>query len=198
VTGRVADGPRLTGAGDGEPGAVPDEVPDDGRTATDADVVFAEVADDDVEAVVALWRTCGLTRPWNDPYRDIADARLGETSTVLVGRAARDVPAAVSGARGAVRAGEVVASAMAGVDGHRGWLYYVAVDPRLQGHGTGRAAVVAAEAWLAAQGARAVRLMVRSTNEAVRGFYDRLGYTDQECVVLGRALGAPDARDAGR
>jgi ribosomal protein S18 acetylase RimI-like enzyme len=201
VTGRIADGPRLTRAGDGLPEPVPGAAPDDGRAGTAADVTFAEVADDDVEAVVALWRTCGLTRPWNDPYRDLADARLGETSTVLVGRATRDLPRPASDdgeARGAVRAGEVVASAMAGVDGHRGWLYYVAVDPRLQGSGTGRATVVAAEAWLAAQGARAVRLMVRSTNDAVRGFYERLGYTDQECVVLGRPLGAPDARDAGR
>jgi len=197
VTGRVADGRRLTRAGDG----VLDVVPDGGRAGTGADVVFAEVADDDVESVVALWRTCGLTRPWNDPYRDLADARLGETSTVLVGRATRDLPGPAPDdgeAGGAVRAGEVVASAMAGVDGHRGWLYYVAVDPRLQGIGTGRATVVAAEAWLAAQGARAVRLMVRSTNVAVRGFYERLGYADQECVVLGRPLGAPDARDAGR
>ncbi|WP_336240058.1 GNAT family acetyltransferase [Cellulosimicrobium protaetiae] len=205
MTGRIADGPRLARAGDGVPdpvrGATPGELPDDGRAGAGADVVFAEVADDDVEAVVVLWRTCGLTRPWNDPYRDVADARLGETSTVLVGRATRDLPGAAPDdgeAGAAVRAGEVVASAVAGVDGHRGWLYYVAVDPRLQGNGTGRATVVAAEAWLAAQGARAVRLMVRSTNDAVRGFYEHLGYTDQECVVLGRPLGAPDARDAGR
>ncbi|MBM7819000.1 ribosomal protein S18 acetylase RimI-like enzyme [Cellulosimicrobium cellulans] len=205
MTGRVADGPRLTRAGDGVPGSAPDEVsdevPDRGRAGADSDVVFEEASDGDVEGVVALWRTCGLTRPWNDPYRDLADARLGETSTVLVGRATRDLRGAASDDGEpvvTVRAGEVVASAMAGVDGHRGWLYYVAVDPRLRGDGTGRAAVVAAEAWLAAQGARAVRLMVRSTNDAVRGFYERLGYADQECVVLGRPLGAPDARDAGR
>jgi len=168
VTGRVPDGPRLTRA--------LDEVRPD----------VGEIADGEVEAVVALWRTCGLTRPWNDPYRDLADARIGATSTVLVARA--------SGARGtgegAVRAGEVVATAMAGLDGHRGWLYYVAVDPRVRGSGLGRQVVVAAEAWLAAQGARAVRLMVRSTNEAVRGFYGHLGYVDQECVVLGRPLDA--------
>ncbi|MET3974797.1 GNAT family N-acetyltransferase [Cellulosimicrobium sp. 4261] len=206
MAGRIADGPRLTHAGDGVPGggAVPAEGA--GRPGTDAvdgastevaaiDVSFTEVEDGDVEAVVALWR---------DPYRDLADARLGETSTVLVGRATRDLPAvATDGAPGEpgpreVAAGELVATAMTGVDGHRGWLYYVAVDPRLQGRGAGRATVVAAEAWLAAQGARAVRLMVRATNDAVRGFYERLGYADQECVVLGRPLGAPDARDAGR
>jgi ribosomal protein S18 acetylase RimI-like enzyme len=83
----------------------------------------------------------------------------------------------------------VLATAMVGVDGHRGWMYYLAVDPRVQGTGLGREMVVAAEAWLAAAGARAVRLMVRSTNDAVLGFYARLGYVDQECTVLGRRLG---------
>ncbi|WP_346773807.1 GNAT family N-acetyltransferase [Cellulosimicrobium sp. SL-1] len=212
MAGRIADGPRLTHAGDGAPGgngsvpaagaARPEaDVADAASSEDSTDLVFTEVEDVDVEAVVALWRECGLTRPWNDPYRDLADARLGETSTVLVGRATRDLPTvAPDGAPEApgVAAGEIVATAMAGVDGHRGWLYYVAVDPRVQGRGAGRATVVAAEAWLAAQGARAVRLMVRATNDAVRGFYERLGYADQECVVLGRPLGAPDARDAGR
>lgn len=151
-----------------------------------ATLEVGDVTDADVEAVVALWRACGLTRPWNDPYRDVADARLGSTSTVLVGRAAGGGPDPVPD--GAPQAGEVVATAMAGLDGHRGWLYYVAVDPRLRGAGLGREMVVAAEAWLAAQGARKVQLMVRSTNDAVLGFYERLGYVDQECTVLGRRL----------
>ena len=212
MAGRIADGPRMTHAGDGAPGgngSVPaagagrpePDVADAVSTEASTDLVFSEVEDADVEAVVALWRECGLTRPWNDPARALAEARLGETSTGLVGRATRDLPTvAPDGAPEApgVAAGELVATAMAGVDGHRGWLYYVAVDPRVQGRGAGRATVVAAEAWLAAQGARAVRLMVRATNDAVRGFYERLGYADQECVVLGRPLGAPDARDAGR
>ncbi|MBE9938658.1 GNAT family N-acetyltransferase [Cellulosimicrobium cellulans] len=188
----------MPAAGAGRPET---DVADAVSTEASTDLVFTEVEDADVEAVVALWRECGLTRPWNDPYRDLADARLGETSTVLVGRATRDLPTVAPGGAPeapGVAAGELVATAMAGVDGHRGWLYYVAVDPRVQGHGAGRATVVAAEAWLAAQGARAVRLMVRATNDAVRGFYERLGYADQECVVLGRPLGAPDARDAGR
>ena len=75
---------------------------------------------------------------------------------------------------------------MVGFDGHRGWLYYLAVDPALQGRGIGRSLVVAAEAWLAAQGAGKVQLMVRTGNAAATGFYAALGYTDQECVVLGR------------
>ena len=135
-----------------------------------ADGEFVEITDADVDQVVELWRACGLIRPWNDPHLDIADARAGDTSTILVARAD----------------GRVAASAMAGHDGHRGWLYYVAVAPGLQSTGLGRAAVVAAEAWLVARGARKIQLMVRTTNTDVLGFYARLGYADQECTVLGR------------
>ena len=135
-------------------------------------VTFREIADADVELVVALWETCGLTRPWNDPRTDIADARGTPTSTVLVG---------TSGA-------QLVSSVVAGYDGHRGWLYYVAVDPGRQGSGLGRATVDAAEEWLRRRGVRKVRLMVRHGNEQVLGFYGALGYADAECVVLGRDL----------
>ncbi|MEN5073275.1 GNAT family acetyltransferase [Isoptericola cucumis] len=136
------------------------------------DVAFREIEDADVEQVVALWRACGLTRPWNDPHRDVADARATPTSTVLVG----------------VRGGVVMSSAVVGYDGHRGWVYYLAVDPGAQGSGLGRATTAAAEDWLRRAGVRKVRLMVRHGNESVLGFYAALGYTDAECVVLGRDL----------
>ena len=84
--------------------------------------------------------------------------------------------------------GAVVATALAGYEGHRGWIYYVAVASALRGTGLGRDAVVAAEAWLVAAGARKVRLMVRTTNAPVLGFYEQLGYSDAECTVLGRDL----------
>ncbi|MFE4466847.1 GNAT family acetyltransferase [Oerskovia sp. NPDC056781] len=191
--GRIRDGVGLTsalGAGapaDGGPGpaqAVPEgavEPVRDGAVGTLSvgGVDFREITDDDVEQVVALWEACGLARPWNDPHLDVADARTAPSSTVLVARA---------GAPGS-GAGPVVATAMAGFDGHRGWIYYVAVAPGLQGTGLGRDAVVAAEAWLASQGVRKVRLMVRTTNTQVLGFYERLGYLDAECTVLGRDLG---------
>jgi len=135
-------------------------------------VAFREIEDGDVERVVALWEVCGLTRPWNDPRRDVADARRTPTSTVLVGQAGE----------------RLMSSVLAGHDGHRGWLYYVAVDPQAQGSGLGRATVAAAEDWLRGRGVRKVQLMVRATNAQVVGFYDRLGYADQETVVLGRWL----------
>ncbi|MBE1874339.1 GNAT family acetyltransferase [Myceligenerans pegani] len=150
---------------------------------TDVVAEFTEITDDDVEGVVALWHACGLTRPWNDPHLDIADARSGPTSTVLV---FRDDGGAPRGNAADGAPGRVVASVMAGFDGHRGWLYYVAVAPDRQGDGLGRAAVAAGENWLRATGARKVQLMVRATNSAVVDFYERLGYTDQETTVLGR------------
>jgi ribosomal protein S18 acetylase RimI-like enzyme len=126
-------------------------------------MVISEIEDDDVEPVIALWKTCGLTRPWNDPHRDLAAARSSGTSTILVGRAA-DNPATV------------LASAMVGFDGHRGWVYYLTVVPARQGRGLGRAMMTAAEEWLAARGAGKVQLMVRTENSSARAFYDALGY----------------------
>jgi ribosomal protein S18 acetylase RimI-like enzyme len=133
---------------------------------------ISPIADADVDAVVALWQRCGLTRPWNDPASDIAFARRGENATILVGRAA----------------GRLVATAMVGHDGHRGWVYYVAVDPDLQGQHLGRAIMAAAEDWLRRQGVIKVQLMVRPDNTKVQAFYDKLGYGVQERVIYAKWL----------
>ena len=92
------------------------------------------VRDADIEAVVALWDRCGLLRPWNDPRRDIALARAAADAEVLVGRLGD----------------AIVAAAMVGFDGHRGWIYYLAVEPGAQRSGHGRAMMAACEAWLRA------------------------------------------------
>ncbi|AOH84638.1 acetyltransferase [Sphingomonas panacis] len=126
----------------------------------------------DAAAVVALWRACGLTRPWNDPDADFALALATPTATVLVAR----------------EGAEVSGSAMVGFDGHRGWIYYLAVAPERQRGGLGRALMAAAEAWLAARGVPKVQLMVREGNTAALGFYDALGLERQDVVVLGRFL----------
>lgn len=129
---------------------------------------------EDRAVVVGLWRECGLTRPWNDPYADFDRALAGSTSTVLVADLG-------SGPVGAVVVGD---------DGHRGWVYYLAVAPDLQRRGIGRDLMGAAEDWLRARGCPALRLMVRSENEQVLGFYAALGYDDRACMVLGRDLAA--------
>lgn len=133
---------------------------------------FRDIEDGDVEAVVALWQACGLTRPWNDPYKDVSFARESATSTVLV----------------LEREGRIAASVMAGHDGHRGMLYYVAVDPALQRRGLGRAAVRAAEAWLAAHGVWKLNLLVRAENAAVKGFYEALGYEVNPVLCMARKI----------
>jgi ribosomal protein S18 acetylase RimI-like enzyme len=133
-------------------------------------VRIVEIADEDIEPVVALWERCGLTRPWNDPRADIALARLTASSTLLVGWDAETL----------------VATAMAGSDGHRGWVYYVGVEPEARRAGLGREIMQAAETWLREHGVPKVHLMVRGENAAVQGFYRELGYEPQEVVVLGK------------
>lgn len=138
------------------------------------DLAIADITDDDVEAVVALWQRCGLTRPWNDPYRDIAFARASACSAVLTGK--------IDGA--------LVAGVMVGHDGHRGAIYYLAVDPDARGAGHGRAMLQAAEGWLVMRGIWKTNLMVREGNEAVLGFYAAMGYQPGGVVSLGKWIGA--------
>ncbi|UTT40654.1 GNAT family acetyltransferase [Glutamicibacter mishrai] len=131
-----------------------------------------ELAEEQIPDAVALWENTGLTRPWNDPYADARRAMETPTSTVLA----------------MIEDERVLATVMAGHDGHRGWLYYVAVDPKRQGSGLGATMVDAACNWLTARGVPKVQLMVRHENTAVQGFYERLGFVDQQTVVLGKRL----------
>jgi ribosomal protein S18 acetylase RimI-like enzyme len=133
---------------------------------------LSECSDLDVEAVVAFWARCGLTRPWNDPREDFLRAVGAPCATVIVGR------------EGDALAGSV----MVGHDGHRGWVYYLAVEPDLQRRGHGRALMDAAEQWLRERGVPKIQLMVRETNAAAIGFYERLGLERQPVVTLGRRL----------
>ena len=142
------------------------------RVTTKAALVIAPISDDDISAVVALWQDCGLTRPWNDPAADIALARRGDNSAVLIGRAE----------------GAIVATAMVGHEGHRGWVYYVAVDPAHRQQGFGRAIMEAAESWLRERDILKMQLLVRSENTKVQAFYETLGYGVQERIVYAKWL----------
>lgn len=90
----------------------------------------------------------------------------------------------------------VVATVMTGSDGHRGWLYYLAVHPTLQRQGLARKMVCHAEAWLANQGIHKVQLMIRDDNEddnqAVRMFYEKLGYAVEPRIIMSRWLKCDD------
>jgi len=126
----------------------------------------------DEEEVVALWHACGLTRPWNDPSADFRLALVTPTSTVLMVREAADV----------------IGSVMVGFDGHRGWIYYLAVSPSARRQGVGRTLMATAERWLRDRGAPKLQLMVRDDNAAALNFYATLGFEPQNVVTLGRFL----------
>jgi ribosomal protein S18 acetylase RimI-like enzyme len=135
-------------------------------------LAITAIADGDVADVIALWRACGLTRPWNDPAADIALARRGPSSAILVGR----------------DGGKIVATVMVGHDGHRGWVYYVAVDPARQGKGLGRTIMAAAEDWLREAGVPKLQLLVRRENVKANAFYQSLGYEESTSVMLAKWL----------
>ena len=141
-------------------------------TMSSAALAIAPIEDGDVTAVIALWERCGLTRPWNDPAADIALARRGAHSTILIGR----------------DGGAIIATAMVGHDGHRGWVYYVAVDPDHRAKGQGRAIMNAAEEWLRQAGIAKMQLMVRSDNAKVQAFYESIGYDEQERIIYAKWL----------
>ena len=140
--------------------------------ATDHAFAVAPIEDNDVAEVIALWHRCGSTRPWNDPAGDIALARQGAHSTVLLGR----------------HNGALVASVMVGHDGHRGWVYYVAVDPDWRGQGLGRAIMTAAEAWLRQAGIAKLQLLVRRDNAKASAFYETIGYDEAQVAVFAKWL----------
>jgi ribosomal protein S18 acetylase RimI-like enzyme len=142
-------------------------IPVTGQTLT-----ITAVEDDDIADIIALWQRCGLTREWNDPAGDIALARREANATVLLGR----------------NEGALVASVLVGHDGHRGWVYYVSVDPDHRHKDYGRAIMGAAENWLRGRGIQKLQLMVRGDNVQVHAFYKSLGYYDQERVTFAKWL----------
>ncbi len=84
--------------------------------------------------------------------------------------------------------GRIVASAMVGEDGHRGWVYYVAALPEYQGIGLGKTIMAAAESWLRQRGVWKVQLLVRKGNERARQFYEHLGYRDTGSVCFQKVI----------
>ena len=130
------------------------------------------IEDGDINEVIALWQRCGSTRPWNGPAADIALACKESNATVLLGR----------------DSAALVASVLVGHDGHRGWVYYVTVDPDHRFKGFGRTIMSAAEDWLRARGIEKMQLMVRGDNTRVQAFYQSIGYFEQERVVFAKWL----------
>lgn len=138
--------------------------------ASNLSIASAEAGDAD--KIVALWQKCELTRPWNDPKADLTRASKGPDSAVLAGRDGKTI----------------VATAMVGHDGHRGWVYYVAVDPSHRKKGHGRAIMAAAEDWLRARGIQKLLLMLRPDNTHAQAFYETLDFNEEPRIVYAKWL----------
>ncbi len=131
-----------------------------------------QATDQDRNAVTALWARCDLTRPWNDPVKDFNRALKGDNAVIFV----------------LEQDNALIGTIMVGEDGHRGWVYYLAVDPDARRGGLGRQLMQAAEDWITTRNIPKSQLMVRSDNEQALGFYKALGYEVQPVTTLGRRL----------
>jgi ribosomal protein S18 acetylase RimI-like enzyme len=136
------------------------------------DLVIRPYADADHADVIDLWVRCGLVVPWNNPERDIS-RKLGFNSELfLVG----------------TLAGRLVATCMAGYDGHRGWINYLAVSPDHRRRGLGARMMEEAEVRLGRMGCPKINLQVRATNEEVIAFYHSIGYKVDDVLSMGKRL----------
>ena len=126
--------------------------------------------------MIALWQLSDLIRPWNDPRKDIARKLVVRPELFFV----LEVD------------GVVQATVMAGYEGHRGWMNYLAVDPDVRRRGFGSSLVAHAERALLELGCPKLNLQVRSSNAAVIEFYRRLGYVQDDVISLGKRLVSDD------
>jgi ribosomal protein S18 acetylase RimI-like enzyme len=127
---------------------------------------------DDTAKVIDLWRECGLIVPWNNPQTDIDRKYMDSPQLFFVGELQS----------------ELVASCMAGYDGHRGWIYFLAVKNSQQRKGLATRLLSHVEAELIKLGCPKVELMVRKTNDRVISFYKSIGFDPDPVIVLSKRL----------
>ena len=126
----------------------------------------------DQKVVVKLWNDCGLVVPVNDPIKDIKRKLKAQPGLFLV----------------AVKKGQVVGTVMGGYEGHRGWINYLAVEPKLQKSGIGRLLMDKIEIPLQKMGCPKINLQVRESNSGVAAFYERIGYSRDRVISYGKRL----------
>jgi len=126
----------------------------------------------DETLVVQLWKDCNLVVPWNDPLRDIRRKLRVQPELFLVG----------------LVSGELAATVMAGYEGHRGWLNYLAVGPRFRRQGIGRKMAAEAEARLRQIGCPKINIQIRTGNTEVIEFYRRIGFKPDDVISMGKRL----------
>ena len=129
---------------------------------------------DDEESLVSLWQVCELTVPWNNPHKDIARKLQVQPELFLVG----------------ILDSRLIATVMGGYDGHRGWINYLAVHPDFQGNGYGQEIMNSVETGLREMGCPKINLQIRAGNNKIASFYQKLGFTNDHVVSMGKRLEA--------
>ena len=129
---------------------------------------------DDEESLVSLWQVCELTVPWNNPHKDIARKLQVQPELFLVG----------------ILDSSLIATVMGGYEGHRGWINYLAVHPDFQGKGYGQEIMNSVETGLREMGCPKINLQIRRGNDKVASFYQKLGFTYDHVVSMGKRLEA--------
>ncbi len=126
----------------------------------------------DLQAVVDLWKSCGLVVPWNNPQEDIERKLKVDPDLFLIGIVGEDL----------------VATVMGGYEGHRGWINYLAVSPDFRRCGYGALIMAEVENRIRTKGCPKINLQVRTSNNDVISFYKSIGYNVDEVVSLGKRL----------
>jgi len=141
-----------------------------------SDLQIRPYLEKDQRGVATLWREVFPDNsPWNVPEEDIARKLNLQREHFLV----------------AETEGQIVGTAMAGFDGHRGWIYYVAVREKYRKKGIGKALMERVEKDLIKIGCTKLNLQVRSSNKEVVEFYIKLGYDIEDRVSMGKLLARP-------
>ena len=137
----------------------------------------------DEAAVAALWREVFPDEPAHNVPEEVITRKLAVQRELFFV---------------AVEDGEIVGTAMAGYDGHRGWVYAVAVKPSHRRRGIGAALMARVEEGLRAAGCPKLNLQVRASNRVAVAFYERLGYAVEERVSMGKLFDSPAGGDEKR
>jgi len=136
------------------------------------DLIIRSYQPSDERAVIELWHECGLVVPQNDPKKDIEKKVEFQPQWFLVGTVD----------------GKVIATAMVGYDGHRGWINYLGVSPHFRRRGFGQRMMKKAEIVLKEVGCQKINVQIRKTNESAIFFYESCGYSDDEVFSMGKRL----------
>jgi len=136
------------------------------------DIKLRKAAASDELAVLSLWEDCGLVASHNPPETDFRRAVDAPNADIIL----------------ATTDDAIIGSAMVGDDGHRGWIYYLAVAPDAQRSGLGGELCAACEAWAGERGVRKIQLMIRPENQNVASFYTATGYEETPRLVMAKWL----------